>query len=276
MLSDNEQRELTDDIKLNGLREPIWLFQGKILDGRNRYKSCWELGIVPATRKYKGDDPVAFVISMNLKRRHLDVSQRSMLASRLANMRQGERTDKEPSAKLRKVSQSKAAEQLKVSERTVQQANKVFKDAIPEVIAAVDTGTIAVSVAALLAQATPEQQREVIAKGDKRAIVAATKALQSKAAEQSADTVNAADVPASSVVEPDTEPTSIPETTIAELDALSRRIIALVGTLDTAQQSDALRRLFKATTAGCFVRRKLQQAFLEAVKSDIDKMLGGE
>jgi hypothetical protein len=67
----------------------------------------------------------ADVISWNLKRRHLNETQRADVAARLANMPQGFRTDKEPSANLPKVapvSQSEAAELLSVSTRLVADA----------------------------------------------------------------------------------------------------------------------------------------------------------
>jgi hypothetical protein len=53
-------------------------------------------------------DPVAFVMSKNLKRRHLDESQRAMVAAKLATMRQGERTDI-PSIEGKSISQQQAA-----------------------------------------------------------------------------------------------------------------------------------------------------------------------
>ncbi len=59
-------QRLKDDIELHGLQEPIWLYQGRILDGRNRYRACVEWGIEPATREYEGDDPEDFVLSVNL------------------------------------------------------------------------------------------------------------------------------------------------------------------------------------------------------------------
>jgi hypothetical protein len=47
----------------------MWLYEGQILDGRNRARACEALGIEPETRVYAGDDPVGFVISRNLHRR---------------------------------------------------------------------------------------------------------------------------------------------------------------------------------------------------------------
>jgi hypothetical protein len=57
-------------------------------------------------------DKVASAVGM---RRHLNESQRAVIAARLANMRQGERTDLQPSANLQNVSQSTAAKLLNVS-----------------------------------------------------------------------------------------------------------------------------------------------------------------
>jgi len=74
--TEEELRTLTDDIRQNGLLEPIVLLDGKILDGRNRYQACQELGIEPETVEYDGDDPLAFVLSKNLYRRQLTTSQR--------------------------------------------------------------------------------------------------------------------------------------------------------------------------------------------------------
>ena len=64
------------------IRTPIWLYHGQILDGRNRYRACQQLGSVCPMRVYAGEDPVGFVISMNLQRRHVDESQRGMVADK--------------------------------------------------------------------------------------------------------------------------------------------------------------------------------------------------
>jgi hypothetical protein len=80
---------LVADIKGHGLLEPIWLYQGKILDGRNRYRACNKAGIKPRFSDYKGADPPAFIISRNLKRRYLNASQRAMAADSLAVLKLG-------------------------------------------------------------------------------------------------------------------------------------------------------------------------------------------
>ena len=116
MLPDSELQEMANDIAENGLRQPIVLLERMILDGRNRYRACELAGIEPEFIAYRGDDPVAFVISANLHRRHLTVGQRALVAERLATMRQGERTDL--SQKCGK-SRRKAAELLNVSERSI-------------------------------------------------------------------------------------------------------------------------------------------------------------
>lgn len=184
LLGEAELTSLADDIAANGLQFPITLYEGKILDGRNRFTACTIAGVAPRYIEFDGDDPIKFVVSTNLHRRHLNESQRAMVAAKLTTMRQGERTDLEPCANLRKVDQTAAAELLNTSRRSVQQAKKVESEAIPEVVAAVEAGELAVSVAATLSEAPPEKQLEVIAKDDKKAILAASKEIRQEMAKE--------------------------------------------------------------------------------------------
>ena len=81
MMDESEYAGLVADIKANGLREPIWLHSGKIIDGRNRYRACCDLNIEPTFRTWDGEGSlVAFVVSLNLHRRHLTASQRAIVA----------------------------------------------------------------------------------------------------------------------------------------------------------------------------------------------------
>src|SRR5437879_3857193 len=84
-----DYQKLKADIGKNGLREEIVLYNGQILDGRHRYRACIETGSEPKFRKYEGDDPVGFVLSMNLHRRHLNPSQRAMIAAGLVTSKHG-------------------------------------------------------------------------------------------------------------------------------------------------------------------------------------------
>jgi len=82
MMGEAEYQSLKSSIADVGLIEPIWTFQGKIIDGRNRYKACEELGIKPEFREWKGNKNslIFFVVSENVQRRHLTTSQRAALA----------------------------------------------------------------------------------------------------------------------------------------------------------------------------------------------------
>ena len=77
---------LRADIAKNGLLEPIVVHEGKILDGRNRYTACLSVGVRPYAVDYNGDDPLGYIISKNLHRKHLNESQRMGVAAKIANM----------------------------------------------------------------------------------------------------------------------------------------------------------------------------------------------
>lgn len=76
LMAGAEFEALVSDIAEHGQREAIWLYDGMVLDGRNRLRACNELGLVPGFREYTGDDPQSFVVSLNLHRRHLTREQR--------------------------------------------------------------------------------------------------------------------------------------------------------------------------------------------------------
>lgn len=79
-----EFASLVEDIRAHGQVQPLVMYQGKILDGRNRARACEKIGIKPKTVDYRGTDPLGYVLSLNLARRHLNESQRAMVAARVS------------------------------------------------------------------------------------------------------------------------------------------------------------------------------------------------
>ncbi len=83
LMEGDEFRELVRDIQKHGQQQPILTHEGKILDGRNRYRACAEAGVEPWVEKWSGASPVEAVLSLNLHRRHLSSGQRSVIAERM-------------------------------------------------------------------------------------------------------------------------------------------------------------------------------------------------
>lgn len=193
VMSDTEYADLVADIRKHGLREPIWVHRdGRIIDGRNRYRACAEAGVDAAQRTYEGDDDglVSFVVSLNLKRRHLNESQRASVGARLENMTHGGTRAPEQDANLHlaldlpqetyvpEVRRTDAAEMLNVSSRSIASARKVHERGVPELVEKLDRGEIAVSTAAVIAEASADVQRKAIAEHDKKAVVEAAKEIK--------------------------------------------------------------------------------------------------
>ena len=78
-------QELVEGMKVSGYRDefPIVLYEGKILDGRNRYAAALEAGVEPFIVQFSGDDPVEFVVQANSNRRDLEIGQRAAIALKI-------------------------------------------------------------------------------------------------------------------------------------------------------------------------------------------------
>ena len=77
-MSESQLEDLVEDIKQNGLLEPIVVYQNQILDGWHRWSACQRANITPEFVTYGGENPIDYVKSKNLNRRHLSESQRAM------------------------------------------------------------------------------------------------------------------------------------------------------------------------------------------------------
>ena len=167
LMDEDEFKALCDDIEANGLLEDIVRFEGKVLDGRNRYNACIKVGTEPRFTDWNGEcgTPKAFVISMNLARRHLTTSQRAMVAADLVTLDHGgDRKSENQDANLHldPVTQKEAAKLVNVSTRSVADAFKVKRGGSNELVEAVNTGDVSVSQAAkIAAKPAAEQKKEV-------------------------------------------------------------------------------------------------------------------
>src|SRR5262245_12048482 len=135
---------LVADIQAHGVREPGRLDKnGNILDGRNRARACAQLGIeMPWITGAGADlDPVVFIASLNLHRRHLNESQRAIIAAKLATMKNGDNQHtKGSSGEPPSVSTARAAATMKVGPATVKRAKLVLVHGTKEEQASVETG----------------------------------------------------------------------------------------------------------------------------------------
>lgn len=141
--------ELVADIRANGLIQPIVLYQGKILDGWHRYQAALKANVEPIFEEYEGDDPLGYVASMNLSRRHLNQGQRALLRVKLADLRgelapHGGNQANHQSDGL--VTSEELAEEIGCSVATIERARRLQKQA-PEYQNDVLLGTLTMAEA---------------------------------------------------------------------------------------------------------------------------------
>lgn len=147
---------LVDDIKANGQREPVTIHEGMVLDGWHRYQACLQIGINPQQFNFDKDkDPVAFVLSENLHRRHLTPSQRA--AAVVACSEYGGQGRPKKTGNVACLSErpklAELAKAAQVAPRLIQDAAVAKKAGLLD---EVKDGTISASKAAEIARGKPE------------------------------------------------------------------------------------------------------------------------
>jgi ParB-like chromosome segregation protein Spo0J len=163
MMDEAKLAELADDIRKNGQLVPVWLYEGKILDGRNRWAACKIAGVEPKTKEYTGDEPTAFAVSLNDRRRHMNKGSLAAVAAELepffaadAKRRQrdsgGDKKSEIARSVMEKIpepiekkptppARQEAAKSVGVNDRYVSDAKKVKTEA-PEVFERLKAGKI--------------------------------------------------------------------------------------------------------------------------------------
>src|ERR1700722_18278199 len=179
---DDELQDLTDDIRAHGLIAPIVLFEGMILDGRNRAAACERAGVAPRYVSFEGgrEDALILVVSHNLKRRHLTKRPiaDALVAAEDFNLHYtllepaaaAEAAVDRPEARpVIKITEPKTASSRKlaqaagrvVSHVMIAATRKVKEKGEPELQEAVKKGRIGVQDAAKAADLPPEQQKAI-------------------------------------------------------------------------------------------------------------------
>jgi hypothetical protein len=168
LMPGNELQKLADDIKANGLKNPIVLLNDKVLDGRNRLLACKLAGVTPDFQPRDAEklgSPVSWVLSQNIRRRQLTTTQRAFIAVEAEKLfaieaKQREHNRKTTQATLPESSKGQARDQaakaLDVSPRYVQDA-KAIATKSPEVAAQAKAGKVSMAEAKHATQPTPAE-----------------------------------------------------------------------------------------------------------------------
>lgn len=167
LLPKAELDELVADIETYGQREPIWIYQGKVLDGRNRFLACQQVKVQIRKREFRGTDAeaLALVVSANIRRRQLTASQLAMAAARIATLSVGGNQHSEG------VSIETGSKLVGASKASAKRARKVVDKGSKQLQQAVDSGQIPVSRAASVVDLPkPEQLAAAKAKPAKQEI----------------------------------------------------------------------------------------------------------
>jgi len=206
LMQGDELDQLAESIRDKGQQVDIELYEGKIIDGRNRYRACLMADVEPEFSDVTIDGSLTdYVMSLNLHRRHLNESQRAMVAAKAKERYTAEAKERQKQSKGRGKkgvvnlppqktgkARDKAGDAVGVSGSSVDHATKVVATGAPEVIAAVESGELPVSKAAKLATLPAEEQVAAI-KGGKSAVNAAVAKATPKAPPKPFDEVAAGD-----------------------------------------------------------------------------------
>lgn len=158
-LKGNEFQCLVNDIKTNGLKSPIIIYDGMILDGGNRYRACVEAGVEPIFVSFCGDSIVSFVLSANLYRRHLSPGQQAAIVASAQDWAQAQTVGKPKSGNvtgLDRVEDRMA--QSGASDKTQRMADKVAK-ADPELAKQVAHGEVSLPEA--VKKVSPKKEKAI-------------------------------------------------------------------------------------------------------------------
>ena len=156
----DDYKELANNIRENGQREPAILFKGMLLDGNTRYRISKQYKLPFHTKEFEGTDDEAFelVLSLNLHRRHLHEYSRAMSAAR-AGKALGKIGTK---GEVKTETKDYLHKTFNVSQRTIEHAFTVLNFADEDLINNIDNGRFSVSFAAKVTKLPTKHRQEII------------------------------------------------------------------------------------------------------------------
>jgi ParB-like chromosome segregation protein Spo0J len=181
--------DLVEDVRKHGLLQAILTFEGKILDGRNRFRACEVAGVQPRFVAFQGtwEEARATVVSLNLQRRNLTEAEKAIAAKRVANLKHGSnrfeaKVESAIDDSTKPVTRREACEMMGVSEAAFDRASVVVDHGVPELVEAVGRETVPMSTGSEIARAIPAVQPVLMAAGvtakEARAIAQETSEVQ--------------------------------------------------------------------------------------------------
>lgn len=165
-MSDDDFQSLKDSIEVNGVLNPVTIFDGQVIDGWHRYTAANELSIECQTVELGDVDPRDFVLAQNRARRHVTQAQLALATTAVyawkpvGNPAFSQLDTECPIGKTN-------AELSKISgvhANTIKQAKAVQTKAAPEVVEAVKRGEIGLPKAAAISKLPKDQQVAAINK----------------------------------------------------------------------------------------------------------------
>jgi hypothetical protein len=162
-MSAEDYQNLKDSIEVNGVLNPITVFEDMVIDGWHRYCAANQLAIDCPTQALESwIDPKDFVLAQNKNRRHITLAQLIAATTAVYGWHPRHRPNK--SAVTAHLTSGEVAEKTGTSVRNVERFREIERKATTEVMDSVLKGGVGLTKGAEIAKLPPKQQREAINK----------------------------------------------------------------------------------------------------------------
>ena len=158
-LSDDEFKQLEENLLRDGIRDPLVVWNGILIDGHNRFEIAQKHGLEFVTTELQFADrneALHWIITNQLGRRNLSAYDRSILALKLKPVIAAKAKEKQiesggavpqKSAKPPIETRAEIAKAAGVSHDTIAKVEKIEAQASPEIKAALRTGDMSINAA---------------------------------------------------------------------------------------------------------------------------------